>query len=130
MKKITQALLIFVFTLSQIYYAMGKLDNVHSSALPSFFEEALSMSIFTVIAYISIAYILRKTQSQNLKMLARFSFFVVIWFYLDYCIFEYQVAMWSTFTFYEILYSTLSYSWLAILILATLLTYIFKQMEK
>ncbi|MDP8079948.1 hypothetical protein [Phocoenobacter skyensis] len=130
MKKRTQALLIFVFTLSQIYCAMGKLDNVHSSALLSFFEEALGMSIFTVIAYIPIAYLLRKIQSQNLKMLARFSFFVVIWFYLDYCIFEYQVAMWSTFTFYEMLYQTLSYSWLAILILASVLTYIFKRMEK
>ncbi|MDP8051484.1 hypothetical protein QJU23_03465 [Pasteurella atlantica] len=130
MKKRTQALLIFVFTLSQIYCAMGKLDNVHSSALLSFFEEALGMSIFTVIAYIPIAYLLGKIQSQNLKMLARFSFFTVIWFYLDYCIFEYQVAMWSTFTFYEMLYQTLSYSWLAILILASVLTYIFKRMEK
>ncbi|MDP8098477.1 MULTISPECIES: hypothetical protein [Pasteurella] len=130
MKKRTQALLIFVFTLSQIYCAMGKLDNVHSSALLSFFEEALGMSIFTVIAYIPIAYLLRKIQSQNLKILARFSFFTVIWFYLDYYVFEYQVAMWSTFTFYEMLYQTLNYCGFVILILASVLTYIFKRMEK
>ncbi len=130
MKRRTQALLIFVFTLSQIYSAMSKLDNVHSSALSSFLGEALMMSIFTVIAYIPIAYLLHKIQSQNIKILARFSFFVVIWFYLDYQVFNSQVAMWSTFTFREMLYQTLIYSWLAILILASVLTYIFKRMEK
>ncbi|MDP8100907.1 hypothetical protein [Phocoenobacter atlanticus] len=72
MKKRTQALLIFVFTLSQIYCAMGKLDNVHSSALLSFFEEALGMSIFTVIAYIPIAYLLGKIQSKNSRQIYLF----------------------------------------------------------
>lgn len=113
-------LLFFISTFLEIYWAVGELSDRMSSGNPdaSFFDDAYLISLFTTIFLTIVFLFLSLIKNKYLKVTIQFMFLISVWFFWNYSIFVDRESSWSTYTFNEELYYTLSVSILPVLILS------------
>lgn len=119
-KVLSIALLIFISTFLEIYWSVGEFSGKISSDNPdaSFFDDAYLMSVFTTVLLTIVFFLLSFIKNLYLQHTLHFIILGSIWFFWNYTIFVGRESSWSTYTFKEELYYTLSISILPILVLA------------
>jgi hypothetical protein len=119
-KPLSIGLLFFISTLLEIYWAVGEFSGRMSSGNPdaSFFDDAYLISLFTTIFLTIVFLFLSLIKNKYLKVTIQFMFLISVWFFWNYTIFVDRESSWSTYTFNEELYYTLSVSILPVLILS------------
>lgn len=120
-KLIIIALLLFVFTFIEIYWAMGSFSNKISSGNPdsSFFDDAYLISVLTTV-FLTIAFLLFTfIKNKYLKIGFELNCLIFIWFFWNYNIFVDRESSWSTYLFKEEILYTLTVSSFPILVLST-----------
>ncbi|MDA6072666.1 hypothetical protein NJT12_23880 [Flavobacterium sp. AC] len=134
-RSLSIGLLIFITTILQIYWSVGQFSQRISSGNPdaSFFDDAYLMSLFTTVFLIFLFLLLYLIQNIYLKFTSQFVLLISTWFFWNYTVFVDRESSWSTYTFKEELFYTVSVSILPILVLSipTLfaLNYILKNRE-
>ncbi|MGE6356842.1 hypothetical protein ACQKCJ_23485 [Flavobacterium sp. NPDC079362] len=134
-RSLSIGLLIFITTILQIYWSVGQFSQRMSSGNPdaSFFDDAYLMSLFTTVFLIFLFLLLYLIQNIYLKFTSQFVLLISTWFFWNYTVFVDRESSWSTYTFKEELFYTVSVSILPILVLSipTLfaLNYILKNRE-
>lgn len=119
-KLIIIAFLLFIFTLIEIYWAMGSLSERISSGNPDshFFDDAYLLSVFTTV-FLTIVFLLFTFIKNNyLKITIELISLISVWFFWNYSIFVDRESSWSTYLFKEELLYTLSLSFLPIWVLS------------
>ncbi|AXB55606.1 hypothetical protein [Flavobacterium fluviale] len=129
------AIIIFIVTFIQIYWAMGSLSERSSSScldcsfsydgyLMSFISSILLSIVFRFLSFLKNSYSI---------IFLQLLFLISIWFFWNYSIFVDRESSWSTFLFTEELLHTLTLSFLPISILSIItvftLHYILKKYE-
>lgn len=124
-KLITIALLIFVFTFAEIYWAMGSFSERMSSGCLdcSFFDDAYLMSIFTTVFLTIVFLLFTLIKNKYLQIGLELVFLISIWFFWDYGIFVDRESSWSTYLLNEEIMYTLSFSFFPILVLSTVMLF-------
>lgn len=133
-KPLLIAVILFVFTLIEIYWAMGSFSNKPSSGCLdcSFFDDAYLMTLFSTV-FLSIVFLpFSLIKNRNLKVTLQLLLLILIWFFWNYTIFVDRESSWSTYLFKEEIMYTLKFSFLPILTLSILtiftLNYILKKL--
>lgn len=119
-KPLIIAVLFFVFTLIEIYWAMGSFSDKPSSACLdcSFFDDAYLMTLFSTV-FLSIVFLaLSFIKNSTLKVMLQLLILISVWFFWNYIIFVDRESSWSTYLFKEEIMYTLRFSFLPILILS------------
>lgn len=119
-KPLSIGLLFFISTILEIYWAVGDFSGKMSSGNPdaSFFDDAYLMSLFTTIFFTIAFLFLAFFKNKYLKVISQLVLLISVWFFWNYTIFVDRESSWSTYTFKEELYYTLSVSILPTLVLA------------
>jgi hypothetical protein len=128
-------LLFFVSTIVEIYWAMGKFSEKMSSGCLdcTFIEDVFLMSLMTTV-FLTILFLLFSfIKNRYLKFTIQILFLISIWFFWNYNVFVDRESSWSTYTFSEELYYTISISVFPVLVLSLAAifasNYIFKNHE-
>ncbi|MCP2028033.1 small-conductance mechanosensitive channel [Flavobacterium sp. HSC-32F16] len=136
MKKfILIALLIFIATFIEMYWAMGSLSERMSSGNPdsAFFDDAYLISVFTTVFLTVVFLALNFIKKTYLKIAIQLICIISIWYFWNYSIFIDRESSWSTYLFKEELLYTLSLSffpiWVLSIVLVIALNYISKKYE-
>ena len=119
-KPLIIAVLLFVFTLIEIYWAMGSFsDKISSGCLDcSFFDDAYLMTLFSTV-FLSIVFLaLSFIKNSNLKVILQLLILISVWFFWNYNIFVDRESAWSTYLFKEEIRYTFKFSFLPISILS------------
>ncbi|UPZ16383.1 hypothetical protein [Flavobacterium humidisoli] len=119
-KPLIIAVLFFVFTLIEIYWAMGSFSDKPSSACLdcSFFDDAYLMTLFSTV-FLSIVFLaLSFIKNSTLKVILQLLILISVWFFWNYTIFVDRESSWSTYLFKEEIMYTLEFSFLPISILS------------
>lgn len=128
------AVLIFVATYLQVYWAMGEFSSkTSSSCLTCSFEEDVFMAAFITSLFLATIFqLLLKIKNTKLKIVIEFLLLAFFWLFWDYTVFVERESSWSTYLFKEEVYVTFLNSILPILILSaiTLLTINFSYFKK
>ncbi len=129
------ALLIFLATLIEIYWAMGTFsEKISSGCLDCLFiKDAFFISLLTTI-FLTIVFILISfIKNIYIKVVLELIFLISVWFFWNYNIFVDRESSWSTYAFDEELYYTFSFSIFPILVLSVstvfFINYISKKYE-
>jgi len=119
-KPLIIAVLFFVFTLIEIYWAMGSFsDKISSGCLDcSFFDDAYLMTLFSTVCLSIIFLPFSLIKNSNLKITLQLLLLILIWFFWNYTIFVDRESSWSTYLFKEEVMYTLHFSFFPILILS------------
>lgn len=119
-KLIIIAFLLFIFTLIEIYWAMGSLSERISSGNPDshFFDDAYLLSVFTTVFLTIVFLLLTFIKNKYLKITIELISLISVWFFWNYSIFVDRESSWSTYLFKEELLYTLSLSFLPIWVLS------------
>jgi hypothetical protein len=127
-KNLFIGLIIFASTLLEIYWSVGKFSaSISSGCLDcSFFQDAFFMSLITAIFLTVVFLILSFIKNMTLKSIIELIFLILVWFFWNYTIFVDRESSWSTYTFKEELYYTLSISFLPISLLSIITVVVFK----
>lgn len=131
-KPLSIGLLFFISTFLEIYWAVGDFSGKISSGNPdaSFFDDTYLMSLFTPI-FLTIAFLfLAFIKNKYLKVTSQLVILISVWFFWNYTIFVDRESSWSTYTFKEELYYTLSVSILPTLVLAVATLFILNYISK
>jgi len=133
-KPLIIAVTLFVFTLVEIYWAMGSFSNKLSSACLdcSFFDDAYLMALFSTV-FLSIVFLpFSLIKNNNLQVTLQLLLLILVWFFWNYIIFVDRESSWSTYLFKEEVMYTLKFSFLPILVLSIVtvftLNYILKKL--
>lgn len=115
-------IVIFMFTMLEIYFSMGNLsDSISTSSIScSFIEGALIYSLITSLLSMLIFSILQNLKYESIKPLIGFICLNLIWLYWNYQIFIDRKSAWSTYSFEEELFYTISWSILPVTIFSLL----------
>lgn len=119
-KNLLIGLLIFISTLLEIYWSVGKFSTRISSGCLncSFFQDAFFMSlitgIFLTIVFLMVSFI----KNITLKSIIKVIFLILVWYFWNYNVFVDRESSWSTFRFKEELYYTFSTSVLPVSVLS------------
>mgnify|MGYP003582943171 FL=1 len=119
-KPLIIAVLLFVFTLIEIYWAMGSFsDKISSGCLDcSFFDDAYLMTLFSTV-FLSIVFLaLSFIKNNTLKIILQLLILISVWFFWNYTIFADRESGWSTYLFKEEIMYTFKLSFLPISILS------------
>ncbi len=119
-KPLIIAIILFVFTLVEIYWAMGSFSNKPSSACLdcSFFDDAYLMTLFSTV-FLSIVFLpFSLIKNSYLKVIFQLLLLILIWFFCNYIIFVDRESAWSTYLFKEEIMYTITFSFFPILILS------------
>lgn len=119
-KPLLIAVLLFVFTLVEIYWAMGSFSDKPSSACLdcSFFDDAYLMTLFSTV-FLSIVFLaLSFIKNSYLKFLLQLLILILVWFFWNYTLFVDRESAWSTYLFREEIMYTITLSFFPILILS------------
>lgn len=119
-KLIIIAFLLFIFTLIEIYWAMGSLSERISSGNPDshFFDDAYLLSVFTTVFLTIVFLLFTFIKNKYLKITIELISLISVWFFWNYSIFVDRESSWSTYLFKEELLYTLSLSFLPIWVLS------------
>lgn len=119
-KLIIIAFLLFIFTLIEIYWAMGSLSERISSGNPDshFFDDAYLLSVFTTVFLTIVFLFFAFIKNKYLKITIELISLISVWFFWNYSIFVDRESSWSTYLFKEELLYTLSLSFLPIWVLS------------
>lgn len=120
------AIIIFVATFLQTYWAMGDFsDRMSSSCLDcSFFEETLFSSLFFTFVLTILFFIVLLIKNNFLKISLQFVLLASVWLFLDYSIFVERESSWSTYLFNEEIFSTIYHSLFPVLMLASIVLFV------
>lgn len=119
-KLIIIVFLLFIFTLIEIYWAMGSLSERISSGNPDshFFDDAYLLSVFTTVFLTIVFLFFAFIKNKYLKITIELISLISVWFFWNYSIFVDRESSWSTYLFKEELLYTLSLSFLPIWVLS------------
>jgi hypothetical protein len=119
-KLIIIAFLLFIFTLIEIYWAMGSLSERISSGNPDshFFDDAYLLSVFTTVFLTIVFLFFAFIKNKYLKITIELISLISVWFFWNYSIFVDRESSWSTYLFKEEILYTLSLSFLPIWVLS------------
>ncbi|SHH49780.1 hypothetical protein [Flavobacterium johnsoniae] len=119
-KLIIIVFLLFIFTLIEIYWAMGSLSERISSGNPDshFFDDAYLLSVFTTVFLTIVFLLFTFIKNKYLKITIELISLISVWFFWNYSIFVDRESSWSTYLFKEELLYTLSLSFLPIWVLS------------
>ncbi|MFH7019030.1 hypothetical protein [Flavobacterium sp. FlaQc-47] len=111
-KNLLLGLLIFISTLLEIYWSVGKFSTrISSGCLDcSFFQDAFFMSLITGIFLTLVFLMVSLIKNITLKSIIKVIFLILVWYFWNYTVFVDRESSWSTYTFKEELYYTLSIS--------------------
>jgi hypothetical protein len=111
-KNLLIGLLIFISTLLEIYWSVGKFSTrISSGCLDcSFFQDAFFLSLITGIFLTIVFLMVSLIKNITLKSIIKVIFLILVWFFWNYSIFVDRESSWSTYTFKEELYYTFSIS--------------------
>lgn len=125
-------IIIFIFTMSEIYFSIGRLSNSLSADCTNclFIEDALFFSLITSLLSMLLFNILQRLKHEKIRLLIGFIFLNLIWLYWNYVIFVDRESAWSTYSFKEELFYTIYSSILPITILSTLAILTKNKLEK
>lgn len=115
-------IIIFIFTVVEIYFSMGNLSNSLSAACIkcSFMEDAFLFSFITSIFSVLVFSILKRLNHKKISLFIEFVFLNLIWLYWNYVIFVDRESAWSTYLFDEEVFYTIYWSILPVTILSVL----------
>lgn len=115
-------IIIFIFTVVEIYFSMGNLSNSLSVACIkcSFMEDAFLFSFITSIFSVLVFSILKRLNHKKISLFIEFVFLNLIWLYWNYVIFVDRESAWSTYLFDEEVFYTTYLSILPVTILSVL----------
>lgn len=119
------AVVIFIATFLQIYWAMGKFsDTISSGCLNcSFFYDAFMMSLITSVFMSILFFILSSIKNKYINIAIEFTLLVSIWLYWNYTIFVERESSWSTYLFNEEINYTISFSFFPVLVLVSVVLF-------
>lgn len=129
------AVLIFVSTFIEIYWAMNSLSERMSSGSPDshFFDDVYFISVFTTIILTILFLLFTLIKKAYLKITIELICLILVWFFWNYSIFVDRESSWSTYLFREEILHTLFLSFFPILVLSLVtifsLHYISKKYE-
>lgn len=111
-KNLLIGLLIFISTLLEIYWSVGKFSTrISSGCLDcSFFQDVFFMSLITSIFLTIVFLMVSLIKNITLKSIIKVIFLILVWYFWNYTVFVDRESSWSTYTFKEELYYTLSIS--------------------
>ncbi|MFZ0597468.1 MAG: hypothetical protein WAM46_10845 [Flavobacterium sp.] len=111
-KNLLIGLLISISTLLEIYWSVGKFSTrISSGCLDcSFFQDAFFMSLITGIFLTIVFLMVSLIKNITLKSIIKVIFLILVWYFWNYTVFVDRESSWSTYTFKEELYYTLSIS--------------------
>lgn len=115
-------IIIFIFTVVEIYFSMGNLSNSLSAACIkcSFMEDAFLFSFITSIFSVLVFSILKRLNHKKISLFIEFVFLNLIWLYWNYVIFVDRESAWRTYLFDEEVFYTIYWSILPVTILSVL----------
>lgn len=115
-------IIIFIFTVVEIYFSMGNLSNSLSVACIkcSFMEDAFLFSFITSIFSVLVFSILKRLNHKKISLFIEFVFLNLIWLYWNYVIFVDRESAWSTYLFDKEVFYTIYWSILPVTILSVL----------
>lgn len=119
-KPLIIAVLFFVFTFLEIYWAMGSFSDKPSSACLdcSFFDDVYLMTLFSTV-FLSIVFLaLSFIKNSYLKFFLQLLILVLVWFFWNYTLFVDRESAWSTYLFREEIMYTITFSFFPILTLS------------
>mgnify|MGYP006206644587 CR=1 FL=1 len=126
------ALLVFIATFIEMYWAMGSLSEKMSSGCLdcSFFDDAYFISLFTTVILTIIFLLLTFIKNTYLKITIELICLISVWFFWNYTIFADRESSWSTYLFKEELLYTLSLSFLPIWVLSIVMVFVLNYISK
>lgn len=134
-KYMLSALLLFVATFLEIYWAMGSFsEKISSGCLNcSFKEDVFRISLMTVFLLVIVFLFLSLIKNRSFRNIIQWIFLNLVWLFWNYTVFVDRESSWSTYTFNEEIHFTIFYSILPILVLSTItvfaLDYILRSYE-
>ncbi len=119
------AVLIFVSTFIEIYWAMNSLSKRMSSGNPdsSFFDDVYFISVFTTIILTILFLLFTLIKKAYLKITIELICLILVWFFWNYSIFVDRESSWSTYLFREEILHTLFLSFFPILVLSLVMVF-------
>nr|WP_294783909.1 hypothetical protein [uncultured Flavobacterium sp.] len=126
-KKYTlSALLLFVATFLEIYWAMGSFsEKISSGCLDcSFNKDVFIMCLITVFFLITAFLFLSLVKNRSLRNVIQWIFLNLVWLFWNYTVFVDRESSWSTYTFDEEIHFTIFYSILPILVLSSITIFV------
>jgi hypothetical protein len=116
------AILLWICTITQIYWSMGILtDNTSSGCLNcSFFHDAFFISLFSTLILTILFLPLDRIKKNSFNITAKWILLMAVWFFWDYTIFVDRESSWSTYDFKAEIYCTMYTSALPIIIVSAI----------
>lgn len=111
--------IIFLVTILQIYWSMGRLADQMSSSCMScgFLDDAVFMSFLTGIFLSAVFILFNSVQKYFIKYIVEFLLLISIWIFWNYSVFVDRESSWSTYDFQSEMYYTFSQSFFPVTIL-------------
>lgn len=111
--------IIFLITMLQIYWSMGRLADQMSSSCMScgFLDDAVFMSFLTGIFLSAVFILFNSVQKLFIKYVVEILLLISVWVFWNYSIFVDRESSWSTYDFEAEMYTTLSQSFFPVIIL-------------
>ncbi|MDR2235577.1 MAG: hypothetical protein LBE92_05600 [Chryseobacterium sp.] len=113
LKKLSLGILIISgITFLEIFWSMGKLsDQMSSGCLEcSFTEDALFISLITGVFLSAVFALFAFIRNLIVRMITELIILLIVWLFFNYSIFVERESSWSTYSFNEELYYTLTLS--------------------